>query len=77
LRPSRSTIPAILVTLLFFLSGFAGLVYEVVWTRVFADIVGSTALSMTVVFYLILHIQASCAPLLGRHRIKGPPPQKQ
>jgi len=71
LLPSRNAIPAFLVTLLFFLSGFAGLVYEVVWTRVFADIVGSTALSMTAVFSIFLLCLACGARLFGRLRIKG------
>jgi predicted membrane-bound spermidine synthase len=53
-------------TLLFFLSGSAGLIYEVVWTRAFADVVGSTALSMTAVFSVFLLALACGAQLFGR-----------
>lgn len=59
------------MTLLFFLSGSAGLIYEVVWTRVFSDIVGSTALSMSAVFSVFLFSLALGAHLFGRLRVTG------
>ena len=52
---------------LFFVSGAAGLIYEVVWTRLFADLLGSTALSMTVVFSVFLSALATGAWLFGRN----------
>ena len=39
---------------LFFASGAAGLTYEVVWARLFADTLGSTAVAMTAVFSIFL-----------------------
>lgn len=57
--------------LLFFLSGCAGLIYEMVWTRLFADILGSTALSMTSVFSVFLLALALGAYLFGRVPVYG------
>jgi spermidine synthase len=59
------------IKLFFFLSGSAGLIYEVVWTRLFADILGSTALSMTVVFSVFLLALAIGAGLFGRISVYG------
>lgn len=56
---------------LLFFSGAAGLIYEVVWTRLFSDIVGSTAVSMTVVFSVFLLCLAIGAKLAGRSRSFG------
>jgi spermidine synthase len=61
---------AVLVAL-FFLSGCAGLIYEVVWTRMLADIVGSTAISMTVVFSVFLAGLAAGAWAFARVRVRG------
>ena len=60
----------ILVTLFFF-SGCAGLIYEVVWTRMLTDVVGSTAISMTVVFSVFLAGLAVGALVFGRMRARG------
>lgn len=51
---------------LLFFSGAAGLIYEVLWTRQFSDIVGSTAVSMTVVFSVFLLCLAIGARVAGR-----------
>lgn len=56
---------------LFFLSGSAGLIYEVVWARLFGDILGSTALSMTSVFSVFLLALALGAYLFGRVPVYG------
>jgi spermidine synthase len=56
---------------IFFLSGAAGLAYEVVWARLLADILGSTALSMTVVFSVFLVALAVGAAVFGRRRVEG------
>ena len=57
---------------IFFLSGAAGLAYEVVWARLLADILGSTALSMTVVFSVFLVALSVGALVFGRRRVEGP-----
>ncbi len=59
------------IKLFFFFSGSAGLIYEVVWTRLFSDIIGSTALSMTAVFSVFLLALALGAKLFGRVPIYG------
>jgi spermidine synthase len=66
----RST--SIGMTAIVFLSGIAGLIYEVIWTRLFSDIVGSTAIAMTVVFSVFLAAMAIGALLFGRSRRFGP-----
>jgi spermidine synthase len=63
------TLPRIKV--FFFLSGSAGLIYEVVWTRLFSDILGSTALSMTMVFSVFLLALAVGAAIFGRVSVYG------
>ena len=60
------TLPLIRIKALLFLSGAAGLMYEVLWTRQFSDIVGSTAVSMTVVFSVFLLCLAIGARAAGR-----------
>lgn len=60
-----------LIKLLFFLSGSAGLMYEIIWTRLFSDIVGSTALSMTSVFSVFLFSLALGARLATRFSVYG------
>lgn len=57
---------------LFFMSGAAGLMYEVVWTRLFAEVVGSTATSMAAVFSVFLLGLAVGAGAAGRIRKTGP-----
>lgn len=57
--------------LLFFLSGSAGLIYEIIWTRLFADILGSTAISMTVVFSTFLFALALGAQIAGNSATYG------
>lgn len=52
----------------FLLSGSAGLVYEVVWTHQFANILGSTTESMAVVFSVFLAGLALGGFLFGRSR---------
>ncbi|MBN3038501.1 MAG: hypothetical protein JW869_03690 [Candidatus Omnitrophica bacterium] len=49
-----------------FLSGLAALIYEVIWTRVFANILGSTAFAMSCVFSVFLLSLAIGAHLFGR-----------
>lgn len=60
-----------LLSVLFFLSGAAGLVYEVVWARVLSDVVGSTAWSMAAVFAVFLGGLAVGAEVLGRRSPSG------
>lgn len=57
--------------ILFFLSGGAGLVYEVVWTRVLGDVVGSTALASSAVFSVFLAGLAVGAWWFGRRGRQG------
>jgi spermidine synthase len=56
----------------FFLSGAAGLIYEVVWTRLLADALGSTALAMTCVFSVFMVALAVGALVAGRWSAPGP-----
>ena len=62
-----------MVTLLalFFLSGAAGLIYEVVWARLMSDVVGSTAVSMSVVFSVFLAGLAVGSWVFGRSAVRG------
>jgi predicted membrane-bound spermidine synthase len=55
----------------FFLSGAVGLAYETVWTRLFAGVLGSTALSMVVVFSSFLLALATGAWLFGKSASRG------
>lgn len=50
----------------FFLSGAGGLVYEVLWTRYLANLIGSTSLSQVVVLMVFMGGLAIGAPLFGR-----------
>lgn len=50
----------------FFLSGGCGLVYEVVWTRYLADLMGATSLSQLVVLMVFMGGLALGAILIGR-----------
>ncbi len=59
------------LNLFLFLSGAAGLIYEVIWARLFADILGSTALSMTLVFSVFLLSMALGAWIFGHVPIRG------
>jgi len=60
-----------LLRLALFFSGAAGLIYEVVWTRQFADVMGSTALAMTSVFSAFMLALALGALAIGRSRRRG------
>ncbi len=51
---------------IFFISGAAGLIYQVVWVRALADALGSTVVSMTAVFSVFLGGLAVGAWLFGR-----------
>lgn len=68
--PATSSINRITAGMVF-LSGVAGLIYEVVWTRLFSDIVGSAAVAMTVVFSVFLAALALGALGMGRIRVFG------
>lgn len=70
-HPLLKGVTLIRLMVLFFLSGAAGLIYEVVWARLFADILGSTALSMTSVFSVFLLALALGAYLFGRVPVYG------
>ncbi|MFH1725888.1 MAG: hypothetical protein ABII00_14865 [Elusimicrobiota bacterium] len=56
---------------LFFLSGSTALAYEVLWTRLFSNIVGSTAAAMTCVFTVFIASLALGALLAARLRLQG------
>ena len=43
-----------LLKAVFFLSGFTGLVFEVLWTRQLATVVGATSVAMTCVFSVFI-----------------------
>jgi spermidine synthase len=43
-----------IIYVLFFLSGFTGLVYEIAWTRILSTILGNTSLAITVVVSIFL-----------------------
>jgi spermidine synthase len=60
-----------LLELALFLSGAAGLIYEVVWTRQLADVMGSTALAMTSVFSAFMLALALGALVIGRTPKRG------
>jgi len=60
-----------LLQCLFFFSGAAGLIYEVVWTRLFSDILGSTVMAITVTFSVFLLALALGALLFGRQQASG------
>ncbi|MBI2192967.1 MAG: fused MFS/spermidine synthase [Planctomycetes bacterium] len=62
-----------LLQALFFLSGLTGLIYEVVWTRQFSNVLGSTALSMMAVFSTFLLALALGAWVAGRLAWSGRP----
>jgi len=49
-----------------FLSGFAALIYEVIWIRIFSNIFGSTALAMSCVFSVFLMSLAIGAYISGK-----------
>ncbi len=54
------------VSMAFFLSGGCGLVYEVLWTRYLADLMGATSLSQFVVLMVFMGGLALGAILIGR-----------
>lgn len=60
-----------LLRTLLFVSGVAGLIYQVVWTRLLTDVTGSTALAMTAVFSVFLASLALGAWLFGHMELIG------
>lgn len=56
----------IVVLVLFFLSGFSGLLYEVVWTRVFGLIFGNTTLAISTVLAAFMSGLALGSVILGK-----------
>src|SRR5690606_33304645 len=68
-RGGRSA--ARMLRLVFFLSGAAGLVQEVAWTREMARIGGSTAEAMALGFATFLAALAAGAALAGRLAVRG------
>ena len=56
---------------LVFASGFCGLVFEVLWTRLISNVVGATALAMTAVFAVFILGLAVGAAGAGRLRYRG------
>ena len=58
--------PTTILYLLFFLSGFCGLVYEVIWMRRFAVIFGNTTYAITVVLAAFMAGLAAGSRLFGR-----------
>lgn len=67
---TKNSLPGLgILQALVFASGFCSLAYQVVWTRAYADIVGSTALAMTAVFAGFLIFLALGAWGFGRGRV--------
>ena len=64
-EPLRKWIPAA-ITGLFFLSGAAGLIYEVAWTRMFAKVAGGTTHALTAVLVAYMAGLALGSFLAGR-----------
>ena len=66
--------PFLLILCCFFLSGFAALLYEVVWLRQFAIIFGTSEFALAVVLSAYLAGLSLGASLAGRlvHRIRRP-----
>lgn len=62
----NSRITFFIVSLAFFLSGGCGLVYEVLWSRYLAELMGSTSLSQLVVLIVFMGGLALGAMLVGR-----------
>src|SRR3989442_13832419 len=63
--------PKAVLYLLFFASGFSGLIYQVVWVRVFANVFGNTVYSasiVTAVFMLGLGLGSYAAGVLADRR---------
>ena len=56
---------------LVFASGFCGLVFEVLWTRLISNVVGATALAMTAVFAVFILGLAAGAAGAGRLGYRG------
>jgi len=52
LNPQRT--PALILSLIFFLSGLTGLVYEIVWSRILSTIIGNTSLAIAIVVSLFM-----------------------
>ncbi len=67
-RFQRPPVPwvRIILPVLFFFSGSAALMYEVVWTHQFANILGSTTESMALVFAAFLALLATGGYVCGR-----------
>ena len=60
-----------LLSALFFASGFTSLTFEVLWTRLLASVVGTTAVAMTCVFAVFILCMSLGAALASRVRIYG------
>jgi len=58
-----------ILTAFFFFSGFAALIYEIIWTRIFADILGSTAIAMALVISAFLLLLALGAYLFDKYSL--------
>ena len=56
----------LLPLVLFFFSGFSGLVYEVVWVRIFGTVIGNTVLSTTAVLAAFMGGLALGSSMAGR-----------
>src|SRR5262249_29471509 len=58
--------PAVLLYLLFFLSGISGLIYQVIWVRVFGNVFGNTVYSASVVVAVFMLGLGAGSYLAGR-----------
>ncbi len=54
MKPSSQLSSRWVIYLLFFFSGFTGLVYEIAWSRILSTILGNTSLAITVVVSIFL-----------------------
>lgn len=61
----------IVLSVLFFASGFTSLTFEVLWTRLLANVVGTTAVAMTCVFSIFVLSLSAGAALASRARVYG------
>ncbi len=70
---TKFSVLIVVVFILFFLSGLTGLLYEVVWTRLFGLVFGNTTLAISTVLSAFMLGLSSGSIVLGRvaDRIKG------
>lgn len=59
------------LSVLFFMSGSTGLIFEVLWTRLISSFVGGTAIAMTCVFMVYIVSLSLGARLAGRSKATG------